>query len=393
MRKISANYIFPVSGPPHKNGIVVVEKTGKILEVIDTGGDLREIAGLEFYNGIIVPGFVNTHCHLELSHLKNQIPGRCGLDQFIFHISTNRASSKQVIRKAIENAHLEMIRNGIVAVGDISNTSDSFDLKVDNKIRYHTFLEVYGLKSKMASDIINQATKLSSLIQKKYPHPHTIVPHAPYSVSPDLFRQITLKTKYGPISIHNQESSGEILLFKEKKGALFSVLSKLIPELKKWKPEFENSLRYSLEYLKGVQQILLVHNTYTTYEDILLAGRHNSKIFWVLCPNTNLYIEDQLPDIPLFIRENLNISLGTDSLASNSHLSILSEMKTVSKYFPEIHIEEIVRWGTLNGAKALNMNHELGTIEKGKKPGLNLISNLDLQKIRLTDESVIRKII
>ena len=154
MRKIAANYIFPVSGPPLKNGIVEVDPSGKIINVIDTKGSLRETAGLEFYNGIITPGFVNAHCHLELSYMKNRIPEKCGLDQFVFHLTKIRNETSEYIHNAIENSHNEMIRNGIVAVGDISNTSDSFPIKLGSNIKYHTFLEIFGRKPGDADKIL-----------------------------------------------------------------------------------------------------------------------------------------------------------------------------------------------------------------------------------------------
>jgi len=88
----------------------------------------------------------------------------------------------------------------------------------------------------------------------------------------------------------------------------------------------------------------------------------------------------------------VNISLGTDSLASNSNLSILEEIKTISSYFPEIKLEELIKWGTLNGAKALNFNKNIGSLEVGKKPGINLISLLDLENMKIKKESMVKKI-
>ena len=139
-------------------------------------------------------------------------------------------------------------------------------------------------------------------------------------------------------------------------------------------------------------KLLLVHNTFTEDSDIQRAGNYNGDVFWVFCPNANLYIENKLPDIPLFVKENQNIALGTDSLASNHQLSILEEMKTITKHFPEVSLSELIKWGTLNGAMALNMDNEIGSIEVGKKPGLNLISELNLPEKRLTKTTMVRKI-
>ncbi|MEK6614508.1 MAG: amidohydrolase family protein, partial [Bacteroidota bacterium] len=125
MRTISADYIFPVASSPIKNGVVVVDGTGVIMEVTeDKGQGANE---MEKHSGIIVPGFVNTHCHLELSHLKGQVTDRKGITGFISELVSKRgAFSPEQIKLSIESAEDEMIRNGIVAVGDISNGDHSF---------------------------------------------------------------------------------------------------------------------------------------------------------------------------------------------------------------------------------------------------------------------------
>jgi imidazolonepropionase-like amidohydrolase len=85
-----------------------------------------------------------------------------------------------------------------------------------------------------------------------------------------------------------------------------------------------------------------------------------------------------LPPLDLFRKNYCNIVLGTDSLASNWSLSILDEMKTIEKKFPQITLEEMLQWATSNGAKALGIDVQLGSFEKGKKPGVVLISEEDL---------------
>ena len=391
MRKISANYIFPVSDAPLKNGIVILDSNNVITEIIDTRGNLKETANLEYYNGIIVPGFVNSHCHLELSHLKGEFQEKKGLLNFISQVNSRRKADLDIIYKEIKNSHDEMVRNGIVAVGDICNTSDSFAIKTSEEIIYHSFIEIFGLEAEKAKKIIHDGERLLQLISKKFPHSHSLTPHAPYSVSPELFKQLTPFFEPSIVSIHNQESKAEKEMFYSRKGVLYNFLSKFV-DLSDWDPEHKNSLQYSLNYLQNSKQILLVHNTFSSPEDLKIANPFLSKIYWILCPNANLYIENQLPDLKLFREHKLNIALGTDSLASNSRLSILEEIRTISSHFPEIKLEELIEWGTLNGAKALNFSNQLGSLEVGKKPGINLISMLDLENMKLKRESVVKKL-
>src|ERR1017187_8039925 len=129
-RYISADYIFPVSGPPLKEGLIAIDSKGYIQEVFSSEqADLKGISRSETerHQGVICPGFVNAHCHLELSYLKGAIPVKTGMAGFIKTILSLRGNfSAEQISKAIEKAEKEMITGGIVAVGDISNTDSSF---------------------------------------------------------------------------------------------------------------------------------------------------------------------------------------------------------------------------------------------------------------------------
>jgi len=142
-----------------------------------------------------------------------------------------------------------------------------------------------------------------------------------------------------------------------------------------FQPSGKSSLQtYLLKFLKN-QSLILVHNVHTSEEDLLFAEMSDKKISWCLCPNANLYISDQLPAIDLFIKHNCEIVLGTDSLASNHQLSILEEIKTIRKQFPNIAADQLLQWATINGAKALQMDKLLGSFEQGKQPGVILCKN------------------
>ena len=143
MRKISADYIYPISSKPIKNGVVHLDEDGTILYV--GSKESNNTDDIETFEGIICPGFINTHCHLELSHMRAQVPERLGMAGFIKNIITKRAEfTEKEIEHSILNAEQEMINNGIVAVGDISNNDSTFKQKSKSKLCYHTFIEVFG---------------------------------------------------------------------------------------------------------------------------------------------------------------------------------------------------------------------------------------------------------
>jgi cytosine/adenosine deaminase-related metal-dependent hydrolase len=138
--------------------------------------------------------------------------------------------------------------------------------------------------------------------------------------------------------------------------------------------------------------LILVHNTFTD-EITIEKVKNRGKLFWCLCPNSNMYIEQALPPVRMLMEKDCNIVIGTDSLASNTRISILEELKTLQLNFPEIPLQTLVEWSSLNGAKALCQDKEYGSIEPGKKPGLILIENADLHNLRLTAESSVVRMI
>ena len=127
--------------------------------------------------------------------------------------------------------------------------------------------------------------------------------------------------------------------------------------------------------------------------DLISQTRSLNQTWFVICPNSNLFIGERLPDLELLRQNNLRICLGTDGLSSNRKLSILEEMKTIQTYFPSIPLGDLVIWGTRNGAEALSMDDWGGTIEIGKRPGINLISGMDLQHLRLQPQSKVKRLI
>lgn len=396
MRKISATYIFPGNRPPLKNGILICDDDGTILDLIDTGGQLREQAGMEFYSGILVPGFVNAHCHLELSHLKGKIPEKTGLGGFLGFINKLR-NQEEDPEMAMERADFQMWSSGIVAVGDVSNSYSSMEIKKNSRIKYHTFVEAFGFHPSRAEKAFAFAEFVESMF-REFGLPASVTPHSPYSVSELLFQKIRQKAlvEDNILSVHNQESQDETEFFLKGTGPLFHHLSEILGlDISHWKPTGKSSMEFTLSFIPRKNPLLLVHNTFTSFEDIQLLKRQRNmeNTFLVLCPNANLYIENKLPPIHLFKKENMNICLGTDSLASNHQLSVLQEMITLQKFFPEITLQELVEWGCWNGSLALGLNDFFGSLEPGKKPGVNLISGADLRQLKLTEKSKVKRLI
>ena len=396
MRKIAATYIFPCNQPPIKNGILICENDGTIIDIIDTGGKIKEESGLEFYNGILVPGFVNTHCHLELSHLKNKLEEKTGIGNFIGKINRLRKEEPERVEKTNEIWDRKMWAAGIAAVGDISNSEITINTKVNSKIFYHTFVESFGFLPLRA----DRAFEIAKTVQKEFCENKltaSIVPHSPYSVSDLLFQKISKNaiSEQSILTIHNQESAGEAEFYQTGTGPIANHIQNILGiDISFWKPSGESSLISILEKLPEKNQLILVHNTFTTKQDLedLAEIRSLKNTFFALCPNSNLYIENCLPPISLFQKQGLNICLGTDSLASNQQLSVLSEMITIQQDFPEIGVETLLNWACINGAQALKIENTFGSFEAGKKPGINLIIGADLKSLKFTENARIKRL-
>lgn len=387
MKRFSADLIYTLDGEPIENGIVVTDDYGKILAVTDEKALLDP--NIERFSGVIVPGFVNAHCHLELSHLHNKIEKGTGLIPFIKNVIHQRQENEELVMEAMKKADQEMFDNGIVAVGDISNHSISSTIKDNSKMMYHTFIEMIGFDSSRAEIIMQDAIAMKD----KFNTSTSITPHAPYSLSKELLKNLNkyCRKEENIISIHNQENDDENFLFRYKDGPFMDFFKEMNINVDSFKAQSKNSLQTIIPFLPDNQQILFVHNTYTSLKDMYFTKRFNVKLNWCFCPNANLYIENRLPTFDFFKHNDYPITIGTDSLASNNQLCILSEMKLLQKNIDFVSFSNILEWATINGAKLLGFEHDLGTIVKGKTPGLNLISNLKNGK--LTNQSTVKKLI
>jgi cytosine/adenosine deaminase-related metal-dependent hydrolase len=395
MRFLSADIIFPIHSRPIANGIIGLSTNGTIkhLWMPDDVG-IPDENRIERFTGILCPGFVNSHCHLELSHMKEVVPEKTGLPAFITDIVSKRHLNAELKTEKIAHADEEMWRNGILAVGDICNTTDTIDVKKSSRINYHSFVEVFSFDPNKAAEVLTEGMRVAKEY-RSYDLVATVVPHAPYSVSSLLFNGIMEQQSMfpGPISIHNQETVSEDQMFLSGTGALVETFKGFGVDFSTFNPTGGSALAYALPHLSGVQNVMLVHNTLTSKAEMVRTNAQRDNVYWCTCPTANSYIEDRIPDLPMWIEAGSKVCVGTDSLASNHQLSILEELKLIQSKFPEMELNNLLKMATLNGAKALQMHQNLGSFEIGKTPGVVQLKNVDLTSGRLTDKSAVQRII
>jgi cytosine/adenosine deaminase-related metal-dependent hydrolase len=391
MFKFSADRIFTGTGMAEPDTVLVTDENGRVLDLVskqEAGDDIR------YFEGILTPGFVNAHCHLELSHLKNQVQAGTGLPAFLQQIVEKRNFSRENILSAIRDAEQEMWDEGIVAVGDICNTTDTIDIKRESSIQWTNFIEVLSFSDAKAQERIAHycdirdkfRTRKDLSSEASQPFRSNITPHAPYSISPLSFLLINEATAGQVISLHNQETPAEDELYRSGTGSFLPFFERFGHRSSPFPVTGVSSIRSVLPHFNKSQEIILVHNTCTSPEDLRFADDHalknNLKLHYCICINANLYIESRTPPVIELMKDGRSIVLGTDSLSSNYRLSITEEIRTILTHFPDLSLETILQWATLNGARALRYDHALGSFGKGKKPGIVLLDdNLNAKRL------------
>lgn len=389
MKKIRSKYLVTSEGKPISNGCVTFDDDLRVVSVSDSapaGGEEEK-----YYDGIVCPGFTNAHCHLELSHEKGLFTQGSGMDGFIKQINALREVVGPEDRLAAMSREMDSLwKQGVSSMGDISNCSESFALKASSPLYTRTFLEVFGTEPEDAAGIVADVLKLQadalSLGIDAAP-----TPHSPYTSSAELIRRVSAEgLKSGYLSYHSQESREEEDFIRTGTGPLaedYRERGLSMPE-----PTGTGALVYFLNILKQIhpapfkEHILLVHNVATDQESIDAAKAMLKNVFWVLCPLSNWFIHRSMPPVALMRSNALTICLGTDSLCSNTVLSMVEEMKCISSHFPEVPTEEILTWATINGAKALGVDSRAGSFRPGKQPGAVFISGVT-DDMRLTADS------
>ncbi|MEO6894024.1 MAG: amidohydrolase family protein, partial [Ginsengibacter sp.] len=272
-RKFKADYLFTGEQLLNDKNILIIDENGKIEEIVSA---LDEGADLEIFKGIITPGFINAHCHLELSHLKEVIPEKTGLVDFVFEVVSKRYFAEEEIIEAIEKAEKEMNQNGIVAVGDICNYATTISQKIKRNLSYYNFIEISGWLPEIA-EVRFEKRKMALDQFEKNNLVASIVPHAPYSVSEVLWEKIIPLFSGKTITIHNQETADEDLFFKNGSGDFLRMFEKMKIDNSFYTPKRVRSVESYFDKFSSAASVILVHNTFTQQQDLDFINQHKNK--------------------------------------------------------------------------------------------------------------------
>jgi cytosine/adenosine deaminase-related metal-dependent hydrolase len=380
VNRIAASFVYTLdASEPIRNGYVEYDDEGTILGV----GQCEDASSEKnFYDGAIVPGFVNAHCHVELSHLHGKFRKGTGMAGFIDQINELRDWAGRDAKIVLVKKWMDkMWADGVSAMADISNDDSSFGVKAEHPMYTRTFLEVFGSEPHMCDGVMADVTALNVLADEAGIDAAP-TPHSCYTMSPQLLSaSAAAGLAKGYLSYHSQESLEEEDLLRSGSGAMYE--NRKRSGMSTPPVTGESSLKYFLDRLADVKQgpydehILLVHNVCLAQDDIDAAKKVMNNVYWAICPLSNIFIHNALPPIALMRENGLSIMLGTDSLSSNDDLDMVKEMICLHENFPEVPMSEMLQWACLTGAEFLSKDDVLGTLTPGKKPGLVYIANVD----------------
>ena len=391
VNRITAEFVYSLDSEPIRNGFVEYEDDGTIIRTGKCGPEE------EVMPGAIVPGFVNAHCHVELSHLHKKFRKGTGMAGFIDQINELRDWAGFEVKQQLVREWMDKMWNdGVSAMADISNDDASFDVKKSHPMYTRTFLEVFGSEPEMCEGVMNDVRALKDLADKAGIDAAP-TPHSCYTMSPQLLSASSAAgLESGYLSYHSQESQEEEDMLMSGSGAMYE--NRKRSGMSTPPVTGESSLKYFIDRLAAAkpapydENILLVHNVCLQQSDIDALRKVMNNAFFAICPLSNIFIHNALPPIGLMRDNGLAIALGTDSLSSNDDLDMVKEMACLHENFPEVPMDEIRTWACLNGARFLGKEDRLGSLSAGKRPGIVHVTGIDADGY-VTSESKSRRII
>ena len=366
-----AAWVLPIAAAVIRRGWVLASG-GRILAC---GPDSQEspssespVETVDHGDAAILPGLVNAHTHLELSWMQGRVPPGDSMPAWAARLMALRRTVNSEPEGPIVDAVRQVRAAGTSLVGDVTNTLAAYDVLADSDLAGAVFRELLGFNTENPSQAVADARgQLDALLPIAWLRP-SIVPHAPYSVSPGLFNAIVTAAGNRPVSIHLGESREEIQFLRDGTGAW----RELLGQLGVWNDAWRAPACGPVEYLErmGVvtDRLLAVHCT--QMDDAELARLAGARSTIVACPRSNQWTGAGTPPIERFYASGARVAIGTDSLASVQDLNLFAELAAVRRLAPAVPAARLLASATIDGAAALGFAPEFGTIEPGKQADL-----------------------
>jgi cytosine/adenosine deaminase-related metal-dependent hydrolase len=375
--RLHAAWIVPVIAPPIRNGWIAIQDD-RIVAVGEQGDrpagldaarpapfverDLGDVA--------ILPGLINAHTHLELSWLRHRVPPAPSMPQWVQSLLAVRTAGAtgEHVESSVEAAIDEAVSWGTVAMADIANELVSPALLRRRAVDAVVFHEILGFPGRVAPARFAAARARIETAGDASPIRLRLAPHAPYSTSPALIRAIAddaAARGWPPTAIHVAESADELQFLSTGEGAWASMLSTLGMREPSWHPPATSPVAYLEDLGFWRPGTLAVHGVQLTRAELdTLAARD---VTIVTCPRSNVWVGAGRPPLEAFVACGVRIAVGTDSLASSPDLSVFGELAQLRRWAPDLPARTLLSWATVNGARALGLEADLGALAPGRR--------------------------
>jgi aminodeoxyfutalosine deaminase len=363
--RIKFRALLTMCSDPIENGELIIDE-GEIVEVSKSRENDTDV--LDLSDHLLMPGFVNAHSHLSLTALEKKLsPDKSFVDWIRALIPLNSCLDTESRVQGILAGAEQMKRSGVTALGDYVADPEMLGVIDDLGFRSVLFLETIGFLSEKAQVLCQQVEEVLKKASLSPLSQLGLAPHAPYSVSPDLFRCLKkLAQKYHcPISSHVAE-------IKEESRFLVlgdDSLEELLKERSSWDPNWHPPYMSPMQYLSSLgflDHLIAVHCNFVS-DDIKIMKE--KKVSAVFCPNsTKWFGRTEIMPVRELLDSGVLVALGTDSLASNESLSFLAELRTADKLLTDVSRKEILTMATRMGGETLGL--KCGTLACGQRADL-----------------------
>jgi cytosine/adenosine deaminase-related metal-dependent hydrolase len=366
---LTAGWVVPVSGAPIRQGIVAIAQDRIVWAGSAQDAEAPRERVRDLGPGVLMPGLVNAHCHLELSHLAGQLEDAKGFVPWVEALVAARAEAPlDAVEAAAAEAIRALIASGTVAVGDVSNSLAHLSMLSQSGLTAAVvFYELLSWDPAKADAVLQFAQARALELAEDLPGyvQVRLAAHAPHSVSAPLLR--ALARRGGPAAIHLAESPAESAFLADGDGEWAAFLERRGLGHVTFTPPRQSPVAY-LDTLGALHpKLVAAHCAQVDDADIAVLAERGVAV--VVCPRSNRRLGVGLPPVSAMLLAGVALSLGTDSLASTDSLDLMEDVGMLHREFPEIDPGQLVRMATLGGARALGLS-DLGTIEPGKRAAL-----------------------
>ena len=367
-----AGWILPIATPPQRDGWVLT-KDGVVIDLGAGEAPVRPsqpgpVEVIDLGDAAIMPGLVNAHTHLELSWMRDRVPPGGSMPEWASRLMALRRTVSRDPSEPIADAVREVRAAGTSLVGDVTNTLAAYDLLADSELGGAVFREVLGFSAQNPEQIVADAeAEIQALMPLEWLRP-SVVPHAPYSVSPALFRAIAADAGARVISVHLGESEEEIRFLRDGTGAWRELLGRLGVWTDAWQPPGCGPVEYLERLGLLTPRLLAVHGTQLDVHALARLAQAGATI--VACPRSNRWTGAGAPPVERFYASGVRVAIGTDSLASVEDLNVFGELAALRRLAPGLPAARLLESATIHGAAALGFESDYGTIAPGKRADL-----------------------